>query len=214
MLRGDIAGIGNRFYFYCLFGLAPGPNDTYSSARRAIRATEMPSPESLNLEVVPPFSIHHTRSNGKDRPPPKAFPNGKKPYSTSALLDLRINYKLSYQAIADMYGKSVSTVYEKLRPFLTLDDGEQIDAFQLHKGKILNGAVLRALTLAFDPERVKKASSGNFFYGARQIYEMSRLESDLSTSNIALHTIVEQIEQEERARRGKPPAVEGSTDGE
>ena len=127
-------------------------------------------------------------------------PNGKKPYSTIAVLDLRLNDRLSYQQIADIYGKSKSTIHSLLKPFRHLDEGERIEAFQRHKRKVFDGAVLRALTLAFEPERVKKASSGNFFYGAKQLYDMGRLEAGESTANLAIHQIVEAIEREGQSR--------------
>ncbi|KKL62309.1 hypothetical protein LCGC14_2186440, partial [marine sediment metagenome] len=77
--------------------------------------------------------------------------------------------------------------------------------------KVFDGAVLRALTLAFEPGRVKKASSGNFFYGAMQLNQMSRLEADQSTANLAIHQIVEAIEREGQSR---PPRELGAGEQE
>ena len=152
-----------------------------------------------------------SKGNGTEDPAKHELSNGRKPYSTIAVLDLRLNDRLSYQQIADIYGKSKSTIHSLLKPFRHLDEGERIEAFQKHKRKVFDGAVLRALTLAFEPGRVKKASSGNFFYGAMQLNQMSRLEADQSTANLAIHQIVEAIEREGQSR---PPRELGADEQE
>jgi len=152
------------------------------------------------------FNRHRLKHLGNNE-----VPNNREPYSPTAVLGLRLNERLSYQEIADIYGKSKSTIHGLLKPFRHLDEGERIEAFQKHKRKVFDGAVLRALTLAFEPGRVKKASSGNFFYGAMQLNQMSRLEADQSTANLAIHQIVEAIEREGQSR---PPRELGAGEQE
>ena len=130
----------------------------------------------------------------------------RKPYDLRSILELKFA-GLSYSAIGKYYGKDQAAIYRKLKPFRHLADGELGKAVEGNRVPLLKAVQWKLLTEAMKSDKFKKANLGNFFYGFDKLDHAIRLELGESTSNIALHAIVEAMERE---GAGKRPALPGA----
>ncbi len=136
--------------------------------------------------------------------------NEKKPYELKYLVDFKLR-GWSEREIAAYYGKNPGTIHTKLQGLWRVLDGQSLEAYQDNKVALLSGIEQEVLSLLLDTDKQKKASLGNIGYVFTQLHQARRLETNLSTSNIALHAIVEAMERE-RSEKKCPSLAEGEPD--
>ncbi len=136
----------------------------------------------------------------------------KIPYTLANIIKLRMQGANGAE-IGRYFGVTKQTISERIQGIWDKLDHDKLEAYRVNRVNLLEAGELEILSYMGKSEVLAKASGNNLAYMFTQLHTARRLESDLSTSNVALHTIVEQIEQEERSRRSKVPAIEGSPDG-
>jgi hypothetical protein len=67
---------------------------------------------------------------------------------------------------------------------------------------LLETGELEVLSQMVKKETIEKASGNNLAYMFTQVHQARRLEAGESTTNIALHSIIEKIERDEQRKRG------------
>ena len=108
-------------------------------------------------------------------------------------LKLRLTKGYTYQEIADKYGVTKQAVHKQLKSLVNiLEDTNQAQAYKLHKQDILTNAEYLMLVDMCDPDKREKASLNNAAYAFNTIFQANRLESDKSTSNLAIDGILAQ----------------------
>ena len=153
------------------------------------------------------------RSNG-GLPRPRKSVDGdvdtaKRPYTLPHIVSMRCD-GFSYSEIGKYYGVTKQAIGQQLQGVWGKLDKEKIQAFREKKLEVYDATLLEILTYMVKPEVLKKASGNNLAYMGGQVHQMRRLEAGESTTNIALHTIVEAME---RRRKGLKPAPEPGSDG-
>ena len=105
----------------------------------------------------------------------------------SKALKLRLLNGLSYNEIAKACGVHKSTVVNGLKPFLSLLRNPQArEAYKANKSDLLTAAEMHIVGKIANPQAIKKASINNLAYAANTLYNMNRLEQDLSTNNVSV----------------------------
>ena len=114
-------------------------------------------------------------------------------------LKLRLDNKLSYQAIGDKLGCSKQHIHQALTPFLKLiDNPEALHAYQNNRANLLDAAEMELLTKIVDPDKLQKASLNNMAYAIGNLNNLSRLERGQSTSNVInIHQDIKELRQHE-----------------
>ena len=99
---------------------------------------------------------------------------------------LRYKNGLTYQEIADHYGVTKSSVFQRLEKITNLlPDPEEIENYRQHKAMMLDGLEYKVYENMLNPEKLKDASFNNLAYGFQNICTQNRLEKGLSTSNVS-----------------------------
>ena len=107
------------------------------------------------------------------------------------LIDVRKALKLrlkgmAYGDIGQAMGCTASAVHQALKPFLAMVGSvEHLDAYKEHKADVLDGVQLTLARDLLDKDKRAKATLGNVAYAIRQLNDITRLERDQSTANIA-----------------------------
>ena len=115
----------------------------------------------------------------------------------SEALKLRFENRLTYQQIADKFGVSKQTIHQRLSRFTRLiENAEDVQAYEIHKAKLLTAAEMTMVSACLDPDVIAKASLNNRGYVARQIFEMNRLEQGKSTENVSVKSIVSSLDKD------------------
>jgi len=154
--------------------------------------------------------IRSRRLSRKPLPDSTESSNEKKPYELKYLVDFKLR-GWSEREIAAYYGKNPGTIHTKLQGLWRLLDGQSIEAYQDNKVALLSAIEQEMLSLLLDTDKTKKATLGNVAYAFTQLHQARRLETNLSTANIALREIIEEIEREEASKRKQlPPQDPGS----
>jgi hypothetical protein len=93
----------------------------------------------------------------------------------------------SYADIAKVMGVTRQAIQQHLSPIMALiGDPAQLKAYQANKAEVLDGLQRQLAGSLVDPRKVEKANLGNVAYAMRQLNDMSRLERDQSTHNVAV----------------------------
>ena len=112
---------------------------------------------------------------------------------------------LTLEEIGDYYGVSKQAIHQQLQGvWELLDKPNELDAYRKFNVELLTAAEKKVLTELVKDEKLEKASGNNLAYMLTQLHQARRLEAGESTSNIALHAIVESME---RDRAGKQAAL-------
>jgi hypothetical protein len=114
----------------------------------------------------------------------------------------------SYDDLAARFDLPRSTIHERLKGVFDLLDPERLEAYEANRAQVLSAVELDMLNLLADPERQAKASLNNVGYVYTQIQQSRRLEQGLSTTNLALHELVERVERERSHARRSAKADE------
>lgn len=120
---------------------------------------------------------------------------------TKKALALRLKGN-TYKDIANMMGVTEQGVHAHLKPFLPLlEHAEGLPAFKANQADIYDVVRSKLIGSMIEPEKLQKASVNNLAYAAKAMHEMSRLERDQSTSNVAVQhvealTSLEAVEKE------------------
>ena len=126
-----------------------------------------------------------------------ASSNDKKPYTVASLVELKL-LGWSEREMAAYFGKAPSTIHHRLSGLWKYLDGEELEAFRKNKIDLLTIAEKEIMTDLLDKGRREKASLNNSAYAFTQLHQARRLETNLSTVNLALHEIVEAMERERK----------------
>lgn len=136
--------------------------------------------------------------------------NGKRRWSRAKLADI-LRLKLeghTLKEIGQRYGIGEAAISKRLGRLLIRLDREQDEAYQRERPAILRAAQRAMLMDIFDPEKRRKATTGNAAYAFTQLHQAERLEVGQSTANVALHALVEAVERdlERGAKRAEIPS--------
>lgn len=115
--------------------------------------------------------------------------------SLEDLLKLRMR-GWSLAEIGRHYGVTRQRIHKRLGALDKLVDPERVRAYQTHRVELMEAAELRMLCSLVDDDVIAKGSLNNRAYTFTQIHQARRLESDQSTANLALHSIVEAVERD------------------
>jgi predicted transcriptional regulator len=92
--------------------------------------------------------------------------------------------------IASATGISAAAVNKILADFKPLfTELDNVERYRSVRGELLDAAELMALKSAVDVEKHDQAQLQHVAYTLRQLHDMRRLHSNLSTSNVAVHTV-------------------------
>ena len=104
----------------------------------------------------------------------------------------------TYEDIGRMMGVTKQTVLYHIKPLLpVLESAELLPAYQENRADILDGIQARLAGNLLDKDKVQKATLGNVAYAMKQLNDISRLERDQSTSNVAVQHIDKMLTVEE-----------------
>ena len=103
---------------------------------------------------------------------------------------LRYKNGLTYQEIADHYGVTKSSVFQRLEKITNLlPDPEEIENYRQHKAMMLDGLEYKVYENMLNPEKLKDASFNNLAYGFQNICTQNRLEKGLATDRLDIQTV-------------------------
>lgn len=109
---------------------------------------------------------------------------------------LRFVHLHSYRSIGDHFGVTGTAVREAIKDLIdNIDKPELTAAYKASKVDIFNSAERVLLEHLMDPTKLAKASTNNIAYALQSVYNMNRLESGKSTSNVDVHTLTEDVEK-------------------
>jgi len=134
----------------------------------------------------------------------------KKPYTLTNLVQMKMQ-GMSYEAIGDYYGLTKQAIHEKLQGIWEKLDPEKLQAYQVNKIRLFEATEQEILSWLVKKDKFEKASLNNIAYAFTQVHQARRLEAGESTSNVALHSIVEQLERERQQKRSTPQDVVDGT---
>jgi len=113
---------------------------------------------------------------------------------------------MSHAEIAATYGISRQAIDQQVQGIWRLLDPENLEAYRTQRVAVLEGLEAEILSSMCKNDKLEKASGNNLAYMLTQVHQARRLEAGESTQNVALHSIVEQLEREERDRRSRRDA--------
>jgi hypothetical protein len=139
----------------------------------------------VSIHSIPPLD-NFVESQEKEEIFPGYY-NKHKGISTKKILHMYFDQGRPPSEIAKLLGIKPQTVWYHLKPFRdTLLPKSQLDSLREKKADLLDGAVYTLLSDCLDPSKREAASLNNSAYALKQIHEISRLETDQSTSNQAI----------------------------
>ena len=171
-----------------------------------------------NLPALPRGQTRRTQDGRSAKVPrnrsryPSTLPSNL-PYKLEHILEMKL-HGWSERQIGAYYGKAGPTIHEKLKKAKELCrwlDGEVLEAYRKHRIDLFTAAEWKILSSMLEDDKLEKASGNNLGYMFTQIYQARRLEVGQSTSNIALHEIVEAMEREGSEKK-RPSLAEGEPD--
>jgi len=127
--------------------------------------------------------------------------DNKNKIDVAKALQLRLNNKLSLEAIAKQFGVSRQAIHQSLKRFTNLiKDPEIIHAYNKNDVELLKAAEFILLSDIVDKTKRQKATQGNVAYALDKIHNIRRLKEDKSTQNIgSIHADLQEI----KAMQGK-----------
>lgn len=110
-------------------------------------------------------------------------------------LKLRYKNNHTFQEIADHFGVTKGAVHKALASFINiLKSPEDLEAYRKQKSDLLDSVELELMSQMVDKDKIKAASLNNVAYAMQNVFNMNRLEKDLSTANIATALTFEVVE--------------------
>ena len=128
----------------------------------------------------------------KIKPQQITKPNKKTKVDKSKALNMRLNNKLSYKAIAKIQGVTPQAIHTAIKHLLPT---EAVKSYQDNRADILSSYQIKLLQ-QLDEDRLKKMPAGSAVLAACQLYDKERLERNQSTANIATaHGITPEMQE-------------------
>lgn len=118
-------------------------------------------------------------------------------YSIRELFKLKAS-GLSYREIEVKTGIPHETVYSRLSSLLTLADKTSADWWLKNKSTIFDNAELELLCDVLDPKKRLKSTQGNAAYSFDKIATHNRLEKGLSTENVSIQALIDDLDSKEQ----------------
>ena len=153
-----------------------------------------------------PAKRKSTQANGKTL----AQPLAKRPYTLAHIVDMKLQ-GMTQQEIGDYYGVSRQAIQQKIKGIWEKMDKDKLEAYRANRVALLETSEVEILSWMGKKDKLEKASGNNLAYMFTQVHQARRLEAGESTTNIALHSIIEKIERDEQKKRGTPQDVVDGT---
>jgi predicted DNA-binding protein YlxM (UPF0122 family) len=118
---------------------------------------------------------------------------------------------MTHQEIGDYFGVSKQAIQQRIEGIWEKLDKEKLAAYRANKIALLEASEFEVLSSLVKSDKLEKASGNNLAYMFTQVHQARRLEAGESTTNIALHAIIEKIERDEQRKRGGPQDVVDGT---
>ena len=137
--------------------------------------------------------------------------NQKSKIDIKKALELKVKKGLTYKEIGIYFECSPQAVQQALKKFtaLILEPGE-IAAYREQKGNILESVEAQLLNDLVDTGKREKASLNNTAYALNTVANMTRLENNLSTSNIGYQDMSKTLEELKRERQQLEESLENA----
>jgi len=132
----------------------------------------------------------------------KSLDGGKRPYTLANIVDMKLRGMTGVE-IGKYFGVSRQAIQQRLDGIWDKLDTEKLEAYRANRVALLEASELEVLSWLVKNDKLEKASGNNLAYMLTQVHQARRLEAGESTQNVALHSIVEQLEREERERRSR-----------
>ena len=134
-----------------------------------------------------------------------------KPIDINKALELRVKKGMTYKDIGTYFDCTKQAVQQALKKFtaLILEPGE-LAAYRGVKGEILESVEAHLLNDLVDTDKRQKASLNNTAYALNTVANMTRLENNLSTSNISYRDMSKSLEELTRERQQLQESMENA----
>lgn len=118
--------------------------------------------------------------------------NLDKHLDTVTALTLRLKGQ-TYPQIAKHYGISKQAVHQRIKGVFKLIDPDKLEAYKTHKVNLLTSIEAELLGLIVKPDKLKQATLMQLATSFGIVYDKNRLEQGLSTSEIGIKPVLEEI---------------------
>ena len=126
----------------------------------------------------------------------------KQGFDVKKALELRRLKNLSYAEVGKIMNRSAQAIQQGLKRFeKILLPQEELETYRGNKADILESVEYELLNECVDTDKVKKASLNNVAYSLNVLNNMTRLEKDKSTTNIAFKDMSDDLDEVQRERK-------------